>query len=204
MGVLQRQAGVLEGSAGRGRDPEGPLELQPRQPGRGLRFVPRLQGGVDVEFRVLDDLVAEAVDDRGDGEDAAEPLVQARLGCSGASSGVAPPPPRPPAAEPAPPRRPRRRPRPWPPSVGPPACASRPPLIGSSSVSMDPVDRAASSRERPNRPDMPAIVVSPPPFPAAPPPTTPSAIHRRAPARAARSPSASSRSRARRAAAAYR
>jgi hypothetical protein len=57
----------------------GPPELQTRQPELGFRFVPRLEGGVFVEFRIGDDLIAEAVNDRGDGEDAAQPIIEARL-----------------------------------------------------------------------------------------------------------------------------
>ena len=68
---------------------------------------------------------------------AAEPLVQARLRRSGVAA----------VASDAlsgrcratlPQRRQRGRPRPWPPSVGPLDCPSRPPLVGSPLVIVDP------------------------------------------------------------------
>ena len=67
MGFVHVLAGVLEGSAGHVADPERPHELEARQL---ARLVPFPQGGVQVEFRIRDDLVAKAVDDHGDGVDA--------------------------------------------------------------------------------------------------------------------------------------
>ena len=61
--LAQRQAGVHKRSAGRGRDPQRATELDTRQPRFRLRLVPRLERGVLVEYRVSDDLIAEAVDD---------------------------------------------------------------------------------------------------------------------------------------------
>src|SRR5215218_4149584 len=64
MSFVERLAGVFDGSAGLCDDPDGPHELQTRQPGGCFLFIPRPKRRVIVELRVLDDLVAEAVDDR--------------------------------------------------------------------------------------------------------------------------------------------
>jgi len=58
-------------------EPDCPHELEAWQL---VGLVPFLQSGVDVEFRVLDELVAEAVNDHGDGVHAANAFVK-RLVC---------------------------------------------------------------------------------------------------------------------------
>src|SRR5438093_12852038 len=67
-------AGVPERPAGRLADPEGPHELKALQLAPG---VPILQVRVHIEFRVCDDLVAEAFNDHCDGVDTSQPLVKA-------------------------------------------------------------------------------------------------------------------------------
>src|SRR6266568_5785201 len=69
-------AGVLKGSAGRLADPECPHEFKAWQL---ARLVPFLQGRVHIEFRILDDFVAEAVNDHADGVDAPDPFVKTLL-----------------------------------------------------------------------------------------------------------------------------
>ena len=66
----------MKGSAGRLADPERPHEFQAWQL---ARLVPFLQGRVHIEFRILDDFVAEAVNDHGDGVDAPDPFVKTLL-----------------------------------------------------------------------------------------------------------------------------
>src|SRR6266487_1303553 len=76
MRFVQVLAGVLKGSAGRLAEPECPHEFKACQL---ARLVPFLQGGVHIEFRILDDFVAEAVNDHGDGVDAPDPFVKTLL-----------------------------------------------------------------------------------------------------------------------------
>src|SRR4051812_6290692 len=73
--------GVVEGSARNVRDPQGSHELQARQT-LGLLLAPLAERRVLQKLPhqcVLDDRIAELVDDRGDREDPAQPLVQTRL-----------------------------------------------------------------------------------------------------------------------------
>src|ERR1700693_5122732 len=69
-------AGVLKGSAGRLADPECPHEFKAWQL---ARLVPFLQGRVHIEFWILDDFVAEAVNDHADGVDPPDPYVKTLL-----------------------------------------------------------------------------------------------------------------------------
>src|SRR6266567_4071863 len=69
-------AGVLKWSAGRLAEPECPHEFKAWQL---ARLVPFLQGWVHIEFRILDDFVAEAVNDHGNGVDAPDPFVKTLL-----------------------------------------------------------------------------------------------------------------------------
>ena len=69
-------AGVLKGSAGRLAEPERPHEFKAWQL---ARLIPFLQGRVHIEFRILDDFVAEAVNDHADGVDAPDPFVKTLL-----------------------------------------------------------------------------------------------------------------------------
>src|SRR5437764_8526570 len=73
---VQVLARVLEGSTGHLAQPECPHEFKAWQL---ARLVPFLQGRVYIEFRILDDFVAEAVNDHGDGVDAPDPFVKTLL-----------------------------------------------------------------------------------------------------------------------------
>src|SRR5436309_242022 len=73
---VQVLARVLKGSAGHLAEPECPHEFKTWQL---ARLVPFLQGRVHIEFRILDDFVAEAVNDHGDGVDAPDPFVKTLL-----------------------------------------------------------------------------------------------------------------------------
>jgi hypothetical protein len=70
--------GILEGSARNIADPKCSHELEAREPFQAVR-VPFSQGNI---FRVLtddgveDELIAEVVDDRGDSERPAEPVIE--------------------------------------------------------------------------------------------------------------------------------
>src|SRR5437764_7758623 len=76
MRFVQVLARVLKGSAGHLAKPECPHEFKAWQL---ARLVPFLQGRVHIEFRILDDFVAEAVNDHGDGVDAPDPFVKTLL-----------------------------------------------------------------------------------------------------------------------------
>ena len=76
MRFMHVPAGVLERPAGRLADPEGPHELKALQLALG---VPILQFRVHIEFRICDDLVAEAVNDHGYSVDTAQPFIEALL-----------------------------------------------------------------------------------------------------------------------------
>ena len=72
----------FEGPARNLADPQGPLELEARQPVQVLR-VPFPEGWVLRRLpkgRVLHHCVARIVNDRGDGEDPANPFIQTLLG----------------------------------------------------------------------------------------------------------------------------
>src|SRR5207249_6877637 len=76
MRFVQVLAGVLKGSAGRLAEPEGSHEFQAWQ---FARLVPFLQGRVHIEFRILDDFIAEAVNNHADGVNAPNPFVKTLL-----------------------------------------------------------------------------------------------------------------------------
>src|SRR5205085_8449646 len=76
MRFVQVLARVLKGSAGHLAEPECPHEFKAWQL---ARLVPFLQGRVHIEFRILDDFVAEAVNDHADGVDTPDPFVKTLL-----------------------------------------------------------------------------------------------------------------------------
>src|SRR5438270_8179386 len=76
MRFVQVLARVLKGSAGHLAKPECPHEFKAWQ---FARLVPFLQGRVHIEFRILDDFVAEAVNDHADGVDAPDPFIKTLL-----------------------------------------------------------------------------------------------------------------------------
>src|SRR5215211_2665622 len=80
MGVAELPGGVLKWSAGQRGDPQRPQELEARQPLWVFCRMPFVQLGICLNHpRVFQELVAEVVHDRGDGEDATEAFIQGRL-----------------------------------------------------------------------------------------------------------------------------
>ena len=72
----------LERPAGDTANPQGPLELETRQPAQAIRTpIPKRRIlGVLPHDRVLDQRIAELIDDTGDGINAAKPVVQTLAG----------------------------------------------------------------------------------------------------------------------------
>src|SRR5215470_15301305 len=80
MRIAHLQAGVLEWPPRLHGDPQGSAPLQARQPRVVGHRMPLAQLGVRVDdLRVLHQPVAEVVDDRGDGEDAAQTFIKSRF-----------------------------------------------------------------------------------------------------------------------------
>src|SRR5215211_1663435 len=76
VGFAQLPARVGKGPPGRCAEPEGPHELKAWQVALLVIF---LQGRVHIQFRICDDLVAEAINDQSDGVDAPETFVKSPL-----------------------------------------------------------------------------------------------------------------------------
>src|SRR5215203_5826970 len=76
VGFVQLPARVGKGPPGRCAEPEGPHELKAWQVALLVIF---LQSRVHIEFRICDDLVAEAINDQSDGVDAPETFVKSPL-----------------------------------------------------------------------------------------------------------------------------